>query len=386
MSSVMNTYARYDISFVKGEGSYLWDENGKKYLDFGSGISVTNLGHCNKAVSDAIAKQAQTLIHTSNLYNIPLQEELADLIVKHSFDGKVFFCNSGAEANEGALKIARKYGNKKYSGDKYKIVSMYNSFHGRTYATLSATGQHKIHDGFTPVAHFVDYVPLNDIIALERAFKFTDVAGVIVELYQGEGGVFPAEKEYIKQVRDLCDKYDALLIFDEVQTGYGRTGKMFAFEHFGVTPDIMTVAKGIANGLPMGAIVATDKACKYMGYGSHGTTFGGSPLACAAGIAVINEMTKDGFLDDVVKKGELLKSYISNNTKSCLPRGEGLLIGVATNHNTSDIINNCLEAGLLILPAANNMIRLYPALNATNAEIEEGAKIFVDVINKLDNK
>ncbi len=382
----MNTYGRYDITFVKGEGSYLFDDKDNKYIDFSCGIAVTNLGHCNKAVSEAIASQAHTLMHVSNLFHIPQQAELANMLTEHSFAGKVMFCNSGAEANEGAIKIARKYGLKKHGGDKYKIISMLNSFHGRTYATLSVTGQHKIQKGFTPVASFADYAPFNDISAIKQLLEFGDVAAVMLELYQGEGGICPAEKEYIKQLRQLCDEHDALLIFDEVQTGFGRTGKLFAYEHYGVKPDIMTLAKGIANGLPMGAIVATENACQFMDPGSHGTTFGGNPLACAAGLAVMKEMTKPGFMYDVNAKGELLVKTIKSIVDTCIINGDGLMIGISSNHTTNDIVNACLAKGLVILPAANNKIRLYPALNASDEVIIEGAKIFANVIKEMDNK
>lgn len=386
MPALMDTYSRFPVAFIRGSGSYLWDDKGDKYLDFGSGISVTNLGHCNEAVTSAICEQARTLIHTSNLYMIPKQEELAELISKNSFGGKVFFCNSGAEANEAAIKLARIYGNKKYSGARYKIVSMYNSFHGRTYATLSATAQSKIQKGFTPIAGYNSYVPLNDIEAFEYAISFGDVAAVIIELFQGEGGVVPADKEYLKKLREICTANDILLIFDEVQTGFGRTGNLFGYQQVGVTPDIMTLAKAIANGLPMGALVANKSVAEYFTPGTHGSTFGGTPLVCAAGVAVMGEMLKPGFLSDVVKKGELMKDIIKKSLgDKCTLRGTGLLIGAETKFDPKNVASACLEERLLVITAGNNSVRLYPPLTATMDEIKNGAEIYAGVIKKMES-
>lgn len=387
MSSVMNTYSRFPVAFVKGEGARLWDDKGKEYIDFGSGISVTNLGHAHPAITKAIADQAATLIHTSNLFEIKYQEELAKLIAKESFGGKTFFCNSGAEANEGAIKLARLYARTKSGGEKYKIISMYNSFHGRTYATLSATGQHKVQKGFEPVAGFCEYVPYNDLDSLEKAISFGDVAAVIIELYQGEGGVVPADKKYIKDIRALCDKTATVLIFDEIQTGYGRTGELFAYKLFGVEPDIMTMAKGIANGLPMGAFTAKAEFAEHLTPGTHGSTFGGTQLCCAAAIAVIKEMTKPGFLKDVKRKGELLKNILSEKLRDkCILRGDGLLIGAQTKYEPKNLVTKCLEEGLVTIPAGNNSVRLYPPLNIPDELLKEGANRFVNALNKMEGK
>ena len=387
MSSVMNTYSRFPVSFVKGEGSWLWDDDNNKYLDFSSGISVTNLGHCNRAVTNAICSQANTLVHTSNLFKIEHQEVLADLIVKNSFNGKVFFCNSGAEANEGAIKLARLYGNKKHNGKRYKIISMYNSFHGRTYSTLSATGQSKVQKGFTPITGYNVYVPLNDFETFKQAASFDDVAAVILELYQGEGGVVAADKGYVKNLRKYCTDNDILLIIDEVQTGFGRTGKMFAHELFDIEPDIMTLAKAMANGLPMGAFVAKDEFAEYMIPGTHGSTFGGTPLACAAAIAVINEMTSDGFLDSVLQKGNLLSSLLKDGLKdTCEIRGTGLLIGVQTRFNPTVLAKECLKNNLVIITAGNNSVRLYPPLTISEDEIKEGVRLFIKSIKTLEEE
>lgn len=387
MSSLMNTYSRFQTAFVKGEGSLLWDDSGKSYIDFGSGISVTNLGHCNPSVTEAIRRQAGTLLHTSNIFTIKEQEELADLITANSFQGKVFFCNSGAEANEGAIKLARLYGNVKHGGARYKIISMYNSFHGRTYATLSATGQAKVQKGFTPTTGYNVYIPFNDMEELKKAASFGDTAAVILELFQGESGVLPADKEYIKQLRAYCSKNDIILIIDEVQTGYGRTGKMFAYSHYGIEPDVMTMAKAIANGLPMGAFLAKDEFAQYMTPGTHGSTFGGTPIVCAAAIAVIKEMTKPGFLDKVTEKGNILHSLIKDALgDACEIRGLGLLIGVKTKYEPRVLAEECLKNGLVVITAGNNSVRLYPPLTITEGELKEGALRFIKSVKNLEEK
>lgn len=264
---------------------------------------------------------------------------------------------------------------------------MYNSFHGRTYATLSATGQHKIQAGFTPTAGYNIFVNFNDIKCVKQAIEFGDVAAVIIELYQGEGGVVPADKKYVKQLRELCDKTDTLLIIDEIQTGFGRTGELFAYKLFDIEPDIMTTAKGIANGLPMGATTAKDVVAAYFTPGSHGSTFGGTPLVCAAAIAVIKEMTKHGFLTNVTKKGKLLKDKIWQGLgNKCELRGDGLLIGAQTKFEPRIVVEKCLEEGLVTVPAGNNSVRLYPPLNIADDDIIKGAEKFIKTINKLEEK
>lgn len=387
MSSLMNTYSRFPVSFTKGKGSWLWDINGEKYLDFCSGISVTNLGHCNDAVTHAICNQAATLVHTSNLFEIEAQKTLAALITQHSFDGKVFFCNSGAEANEGAIKLARLYGNKKYNGSRYKIISMYNSFHGRTYATLSATGQHKVQKGFTPIAGYNVYVPFNDFDEFVKAASFGDTAAVILELYQGEGGVVAADRQYVEKLRKYCTENDIVLIFDEVQTGFGRTGELFAHKLFGVEPDVMTLAKAMANGIPMGAFVAKEQFAQYMVPGTHGSTFGGTPLACAAAIAVMKEMTAQGFLDRVSAKGELLSSLLKDGLGNlCQIRGVGLLIGVQTPFEPSLLAKECLKNNLVIITAGNNSVRLYPPLTISEEDIKDGVDRFIKSVKNLNEQ
>lgn len=384
MSSLMSNYGRFKLSFAYGQGAKLYTADNEEYLDFASGISVTNLGHNFKPLVDAVAMQASKVMHTSNLYEIPMQEELADLISKNSFNGKVFFCNSGAEANEAAIKLARLYGNTVHHGKKYKIISMYNSFHGRTYATMGATAQEKIQKGFTPMPAYNQYIPFNDIEALKNAVSLNDTAAIILELFQGEGGVIPVDIDFLKEVRRICDEKDILMILDEVQTGYGRTGELFAYKLFGVVPDIMTLSKSIAGGIPMGAVVAVEKAASLFTPGTHGSTFGGNPLACAAALVVIKEMTKDGFLQSVKDKGALLKDYLNKNLPdTCKVKGEGLLIGVKTPYQPKDVSEACIKNHLLIVTAGNNSVRLYPPLNISDEELLKGAEVFVSIIREL---
>lgn len=384
MSSLMENYGRFPVSFSYGLGAYLYDEKGTSYLDFASGISVTNLGHNFGPVTKAIKEQAEKVIHTSNLYEIKLQSRLADKISKASFGGKVFFCNSGAEANEAVIKLARLYGNTIHHGKRYKIISMYNSFHGRTYATMGATAQEKIQKGFTPMPAYNQYIPFNDIDALRAAVSLNDTCAIMLELFQGEGGVMPVDIEFLKEIRKICDEQDILMLLDEVQTGYGRTGYMFAYELFGIEPDIMSLSKSIANGVPMGAVVAKDKVACLFTAGTHGSTFGGNPLACAAANAVIDEMTSNGFLDNVKSKGKKLKEYLINNLpEGCTVKGEGLLIGVKTPYTPKEVAENCLKKHLLIVPAGNNSVRLYPPLNISDDDLIKGAEMFVSVIKEM---
>lgn len=384
MSSLMQNYGRFPVSFSRGSGCRLYTNNNEEYLDFCSGISVTNLGHNHPAVTKALTEQVSNLIHTSNLYEIDLQSKLADLISKNSFGGKLFFCNSGAEANEAAIKLARLYGNIRYGGKHYKVISMYNSFHGRTYGTMGATAQEKIQKGFTPMPVFNQYIPFNDIEALKMAVSLNDVTAIILELYQGEGGVIPVKKEFLQAVRDICNEKDIVMILDEVQTGYGRTGHLFGYQGFGIEPDIMSLSKSIANGVPMGAIVAKDKYAELFTAGTHGSTFGGNPLACSAGIAVIEEMTKDGFLDEVKRKGSLFRDYLLKNLpEGCQVNGEGLLVGVKTKYTPKDVAEKCLQNKLLIVPAGNNSVRLYPPLTISDEDLLKGAEIFVKVIMEM---
>ncbi len=384
MSYLMDNYSRFNVTFSYGLGEYLYDTEGRKYIDFASGISVTNLGHNFPAVTNAIKSQAEKLLHTSNLYNIDIQEVLAEKISKNSFNGRVFFCNSGAEANEAAIKLARLYGNTIHNGKRYKIISMYNSFHGRTYGSMGATAQGKIQKGFHPMPGYNHYVPFNDIDALKSVLSLGDTAGILLELFQGEGGVISVDCEYIKEVRKICDKEDILLIIDEVQTGYGRTGELFAYKLFDIEPDIMTVSKAVCNGVPMGACIAKEKAAKLFTAGTHGSTFGGNHLACAAGIAVIDEMTKKDFLINVRKKGNILRNYLKERLDSrCEIKGQGLLTGIKTPYEPRDVALKCLEKGLLVVTAGNNSVRLYPPLNINDDALIKGCEIFTSVISEL---
>lgn len=385
MGGIMNTYNRMPISFVKGSGCYLYDERGVKYLDFTSGIGVVNLGHSNKDISKAICEQASTLIHTSNLFENRLQRKLAERLSELSFGGDIFFCNSGAEANEAAIKLARIYGNQKYEGIRYKIITMENSFHGRTFATLSATGQDKVKDGFRPVADFFKHVPFGDFEAIRTLADNGDVVAVMLEVIQGEGGVKAAGKGFLEQLKDYCEKEDILLIFDEVQTGMGRTGKMFAYEHYGITPDVMTLAKALANGVPIGATVASEKASSYFKPGTHATTFGGNYLACAAANKVLDIMTKEGFLEKVFENGAYLQKELKNlfGEKAEI-RGEGLMIGVSLkNIKSTEFIKVAAENKLLLVGAGDNTVRFYPPLNTPKDDLEHGLDLAKKTLKDL---
>lgn len=388
MNHLISCYKRTDVTFVKGEGSYLSDKNDKKYLDFGSGISVVNLGHCNRKVTEKLTLQANRLWHTSNLYHIEIQEQLAETIAKNSFDSKAFFCNSGAEANEGAIKLARIYGNKKYDGLRYKIVTFENSFHGRTYATLSATGQEKVKKGFEPVADYFETIRPNDFEEFKKLAERKDIVAVMLELIQGEGGVVEMDRGFVKCLSKYCHDNDILVIFDEIQTGMGRTGEMFAFKHFEVEPDIMTLAKALGNGFPVGAVVAKPFVAEYLSYGTHGSTFGGNFLACAAGVAVFEQMTEEGFLQSVKDKGIYLQTKLKNIlVKEASVLGEALMIGIKFHSiDMNEFISECLDKGLILVPAANNTARVYPPLTVSYEEIDCAVSIIEDVLKKLEDK
>lgn len=371
---IMNTYKRNEVVLVKGEGSYVFDEKGNKYLDFTGGIAVCSLGHCPKEVVDAVEEQVKKLIHTSNLYFTVPQIELAEKLVKLSGDGvKVFFCNSGAEANEGAIKLARKYHRKK-GKDKYEIITFLNSFHGRTYGSLSATGQTKFHKDFEPMLPGFKYAVLNDIESVKKLLT-PNTAGIMLELIQGEGGINVCNKDFLNELKNICDQNDILLIFDEIQTGVGRTGKFFCFEHYGIKPHIWTLAKGIAGGLPMGAIIALNEVADSLEPGTHATTFGGGPVICSAGCKIVDTISKEIFLEEVTKKGE----YITNkfrNMQGKYPIGEvrgiGLLRGVELKfEEPTKIVELGLKNGLLLNVTAGNILRLLPPLNIKMEEIDE---------------
>ncbi|SMC47362.1 acetylornithine aminotransferase apoenzyme [Desulfocicer vacuolatum DSM 3385] len=370
---VFNTYGRIQKVFVKGQGATLWDEEGNTYTDFLAGIAVCSLGHSHPEVAKTVAEQAATLTHVSNLYYTAPQADLAEKLVTSSFADRAFFANSGAEANEAAIKLARRYFNKKGQPDRVKIISMSRSFHGRTMATLSATGQDKIKDGFAPLVDGFIHIPFNDIDALKANMDHT-VCAVMMEPIQGEGGVVPADPEYIKAVRALCDREGILLIFDEVQTGMGRCGRLFAHEIYGVTPDIMTLAKALANGLPMGAMLATQEAATGFALGSHATTFGGTPLVAAAALTVFSIISQPAFLQDVVEKGQYFKKQLSS-LQATHPhikavRGEGLLVGMEIDGEAGKIVEECLKKGFIINAIQGNILRFAPPLIISHEEID----------------
>ncbi len=380
---VAKTYARAPIALVKGKGIKVWDANGKEYLDFLAGIAVNSLGHCHPAIVKAIKQQAQKLLHVSNLYHIQPQAELARELCRHSFADRAFFCNSGAEANEAAIKLARRYGLEKLGG-KYEIISTHNSFHGRTLATLTATGQEKIRAGYDPLPTGFRQVPYNDLGGAEAAIDPQKTVAILVEPIQAEGGVVVANEIYMLGLRELCDQRGLLLIFDEVQTGMGRTGKLFGYEHFGVRPDIMTLAKALGGGLPLGAMLAREDVMNSFGPGSHASTFGGNPVSCAAGLAVMNALVKAGVLKNCVQMGKYLVKSLEA-LKKRFPfireiRGKGLLIGVELTIDGNKIAETCMQEGLLINCTASKVLRFAPPLTITKREIDRAAAILEKVL------
>ncbi|MHB8126450.1 MAG: acetylornithine transaminase [Desulfitobacteriaceae bacterium] len=385
---VMNTYGRLPMALTRGEGSWVWDTEDKKYLDFLTGLAVSSLGHSHPTIVAAIRDQAGLLLHTSNLYWIPNQVALAERLVANSFADKVFFCNSGAEANEGAIKLARKYAKKHYGDQKFEVISLQNSFHGRTLATLTATGQTKYQEGYEPLPAGFSYVKLNDIAGLREKVNHK-TAAVLIEPIQGEGGVYSADTEFLQAARKLCDEHGALLIFDEVQCGLGRTGKLFAYEWSGVTPDIMTLAKALAGGVPIGAMLATDKAAAAFQPGDHASTFGGNPLASAVGCTVLDIILGEGYLNSVQERAayfrrgleELAVKYQTGGTI----RGQGMILGWPVSKLGPEIVDACREQGLLINCVGGLTLRFLPPLNVQETEIDQALaildRVFVQVWN-----
>ncbi|MEJ2658188.1 MAG: aspartate aminotransferase family protein, partial [Desulfobacterales bacterium] len=362
---IAKTYKRFPIVITKGQGCNLWDAEGKKYTDFVSGIAVCNLGHAHPKVAEALSKQASILLHVSNLYYTAPQTELAVRLTENSFADRVFFCNSGAEANEAAIKLARKYFKDKGQSERYRIISMEQSFHGRTMATLSATGQEKIRKGFEPILEGFDYIPFNNIDALRKTISSSTCA-VLLEPIQGEGGVCCPDPDYLKSVRRLCDETDVLLIFDEIQTGMGRTGKLFAYEHFNVEPDVMTLAKALANGLPIGAMLTTEKVAEAFGLGAHASTFGGTPIVTAASIQVVKALLEENLISHCAKMGKYFKerlSWLKSRHDSIVDiRGMGLLLGMKLKVEGDAIVKSCMEKGFLINCIQGNILRFIPPL------------------------
>lgn len=384
-SDYLPVFARYNIVLDHGDGPYVYDTKGKKYIDFLAGIAVNVVGHNYKPLVDAVSQQASKMIHCSNLYYTEVQVEAAEKLKKLSGMDKVFFGNSGAEANEGAIKLARKYATN-IDPEKIQIISALHSFHGRTLATLTATGQDHYHHGFGPLPAGFDYVPYNDIQALEA--KMSDkTCAVMLEAIQGEGGVHVPDPDYLPKVRALCDKYNAVLIFDEVQCGMGRTGTFFGCQQFGVKPDIVTLAKGLAGGVPIGAFMATDKVANAFHAGDHGSTFGGNPLACAAACVVLDALIDGNLMENAKEIGAYLQSKFEEY-KAKYPnlikevRGRGLILGMELTRPVREIANECLDYGAIINCTAGNVLRFVPPLNITKAHVDELISVLDKVLPK----
>ncbi|TLS75821.1 acetylornithine transaminase [Mariprofundus erugo] len=381
----MNTYARFPITLTKGQGAIVWDDAGNSYLDFISGIAVNTLGHAHPAMTAAIAEQAGTMLHCSNLFHIPKQQQLAEALVRLSGLAAAFFCNSGAEANEGAIKLARKYFHDQGSSRR-TVISATQSFHGRLLSTLTATGQDKVKIGFDPLPPGFIHVPLNDIEALKAAI--TDhTAAVLLEPLQGEGGVNIAEAAYLQAVRRLCDEHGILLMLDEVQTGIGRCGTMFAFEQAGITPDILTLAKGLGGGVPIGALLAGEKVAASFGPGSHGSTFGGNPLSCTAALTVLATIESESLLENVNARGAQLQQGL-NELRQRFPviravRGQGLLVGMELATEAAPYVAAARNEGLMILLAGPNVLRFLPPLNIREDEVNEALALLASAMESL---
>jgi acetylornithine/N-succinyldiaminopimelate aminotransferase len=378
MSHLFPTYSKWEIEPESAQGSYLYSKNGGVYLDFTSGIGVCNLGHCHPEVKAAVEQQLNKFWHVSNLFPLEVQEKAAEILTKASGLDLVFFANSGAEANEAAIKLARK------ATGKTKILTFQQSFHGRTFATMSATGQDKIKQGYGPMLETFEYIPFNDLNALKEQLT-EDVAAVMLEIVQGEGGIYVASQEFLQGVEELCKEKGVLLIIDEIQTGMGRTGKAFAFQHFGIKPDIISVAKGMANGIPTGAIVADGKLKEFFGPGSHGTTFGGNPLAMAAAVKTMEIIFEPAFLEEVKKKSEwvfsLLKEKLAGNQHVKDIRGLGLMIGIELDIPVASILGELRKEGLIVLNAGEKVIRLLPSLNTSQEDFIKGMEIIQKILN-----
>jgi predicted acetylornithine/succinylornithine family transaminase len=371
----MHTYARQPLVLVKGRGTRVYDSDGKEYIDFVSGVATVNLGHCNPRVVVALQKQAQRLMHVSNHFHIEPQINLAKELVRSSFADKVFFCNSGTEAIEAAIKLARRYSREVLKKDRYEIITMRGSFHGRTYGAVSATAQEKFHEGFGPMVAGFRYVPFNDVRAVEDAVNERTCA-ILVEPVQGEGGVNIPADGYLKALRAVCDRHELLLVLDEIQTGMGRTGRLFAYEHEGVAPDVMALAKGLGAGMPIGALLATDKAAQALVPGTHGSTFGGNPLACAAALASLETLLEDNI---IIQNVEALGKHLLRGLlglKARYPfikdvRGKGLLVGMELDFEGKDIVTACMKEGFLINCTANTVLRFIPPLVVVDEEIDQ---------------
>jgi predicted acetylornithine/succinylornithine family transaminase len=383
---IMGTYKRFPIVLIKGLGTRVWDSTGKEYLDLVAGIAVCNLGHSHPRVIEAIIKQVENLTHVSNLYYIEPQIRLAKLLVDNSFAERVFFCNSGAEANEAAIKLARKFAHENLDGNKFELICMRNSFHGRTLATVAATGQEKFHKGFEPLPEGFRFVPYDDLVTLEAAIG-DKTCGVLLEPIQGEGGVIIPSADYLRGVRDICDRHGLLMILDEVQTGMGRTGRFFAYEQTGIKPDILTLAKALGNGFPVGAMLTTDKVAAAFVPGSHASTFGGNPLAMAASCAVVETLLQEGILENCRAMGVyfldqlagLMRKYSAIKTI----RGRGLMVAMELHGPGEEIVLKCLKKGLLINCTNGNILRFVPPLIISAGDIDQAVQILDEVMREI---
>jgi predicted acetylornithine/succinylornithine family transaminase len=379
-------YGRAPICLVRGEGARVWDSDGREYLDFTSGISVVNLGHCHPRVTGAIREAAATLLHVSNLFHTAPQIHLAKLLVEHSFADRVFFCNSGAEANEAAFKLARKYAKERFASDRYEIVATRNSFHGRTLATVTATGQEKYQHGFEPLVPGFKHVPYNDLGAMERAVD-NRTAAIIVEPVQGEGGVNVPDDGYLPGLRALCDRSGALLILDEVQTGLGRTGRLWGHEHAGIEPDVMTLAKGLANGVPVGAMLARDHVAAALTPGTHASTFGGTPFVTSVALATLTTILDEKIPDRADRTGRYLMERL-RAMRAARPiigdvRGRGLLIGIDLARPAGPVVDACRERGVLVLTAGEKVLRLAPPLIVEQKECDRALDVLDEVLGRV---
>ncbi len=382
---VFNTYGRTPIMLVEGSGCMVRDSNGREYLDFIAGLAACLLGHGHEGLAECLYKQARKLIHVSNLFHIEPQIQLAKLLTENSFADKVFFCNSGAEANEGAIKLARKFFHDREEHDRYHVVTMNGSFHGRTLATLAATGQTKFRKGFEPPVDGFSHVPFGDMKALEAEVS-PQTAAVLIEPIQGEGGVNVPPESFLREVRDLCDRAGCLLMLDEVQTGMGRTGKLFAYEHFGIQPDVMTLAKGIAGGVPMGALLATDKVAESFVPGTHASTFGGNPLAASAGLFVLETVLSNGFLTRVEETGDYLRSKLTELAAKHEiireVRGLGLMQAIDLKAPGAIVVSALRDEGILVNCTAETVLRFLPPLIVTKGKIDTLTAVLDRILSK----
>ena len=386
---IAQTYGRYPIALVRGNGTKVWDKNNKQYLDFVSGLAVNNLGHCHPAIVSAIKKQAETLLHVSNLYHIEPQSQLAEQLTSFCFADKFFFCNSGAEAIESAIKLARKFSFDQGHPERTEIITMHNSFHGRTLGALSATAQKKFHTGFQPILKGFKYVPFNDIQAVKKSVSKKTCA-ILVEPIQGEGGVNIADSSYLKDLKSLCKKNNILLIFDEVQTGFGRTGSLFAHESFKIKPDILTLAKALGGGIAIGAMGSTNRVMKSFAPGSHAATFGGNPIACAAALASLKVITSNGFLKKTSETGdyffECLQNLAEQHSIIKEVRGKGMMLAIELSKPGNEVVLDCMENGFLINCIQQNILRFLPPLNITRKDINTLMPLLSKSLIRLSKK